>query len=79
MTARAAMTASVSAARIELDELSAELRALAERMARVGAALRYYGGFGPFAEYGATLQEDSAPLCRELAVVLERMRGAGHA
>lgn len=79
MTARAPMAPSAPAARIELDELSAELRALAERMTRVGAALRYYGGVGAFAEYGATLEEDSAPLCRELAAVLERMRGAGHA
>lgn len=65
--------------RIELADLSAELRELAERMARVGAAVRYYGGFGPFAEYGAMLETESAPLARQLAVTLERMHGAGHA
>lgn len=60
---------------IPLDHLPAELRALAEHMTRVGAAVRYYGGFGPFAEWGDTLETCSAPLCREIAGAMERMRG----
>lgn len=61
---------------IPLDELPAHMRKLAEDMAVVGAAVRYYGGFGPFAEYGDMLETQSAPMCRELATALERMRGA---
>lgn len=60
---------------IPLDELPARMRHLAEDMAAVGAAIRYYGGFGPFAEWGETLECHSAPLCRELAAAMERMRG----
>jgi|GEM_PF-1915930 len=63
------------AAPIELDHLPAELRALAENMARVGAAVRYYGGFGAFAEWGDMLETQSAPMCREIAGQLDRMRG----
>lgn len=60
---------------IPLDELPARMRLLAEDMARVGAAIRYFGGFGPFAEYGDMLETQSSPMCRELAAAIERMRG----
>lgn len=62
--------------RIELYELPARMRMLAEDMTAVGSAISYYGGFGPFAEWGALLQEQSAPMCREIAEALERMQGA---
>lgn len=61
--------------RIELDALPAELRMLAENMARVGAAIRYFGGFGPFAEWGDMLETQSAPMCRAVAIAMERMQG----
>lgn len=61
-------------ARIEFDELQAYMRCLAADMARVGAAIRYYGGFGPFAEYGDMLEAQSAGICRGLDE-LEKMRG----
>ena len=61
--------------RIELDELPARMRRLGEDMAKVGAAIRYYGGIGPFAEWGEMLESQSAPMCRELAAVMEQMRG----
>lgn len=62
---------------IELDELPAHMRALAEGMIRVGAAIRYYGGFGPFAEYGdlLELERQSAPMMLALAAQLDK-RGA---
>ncbi len=60
---------------INLDELPARLRMLAEDMTAVGAAISYYGGFGPFGEWGALLQDQSAPMCREIATALEGMRG----
>ena len=60
---------------IHLDELPARLRMLAYDMAAVGAAVRYYGGFGPFAAWGSLLEEQSAPMCREIASAMERMRG----
>lgn len=60
---------------IELDELPAHMRALAEDMARVGAAIRYFGGFGPFSEWGDMLETQSAPMCRELADAVEKMHG----
>lgn len=60
---------------ITLDELPARLRMLGADMSAVGAAVSYYGGFGPFAERGALLQQQSAPMCRELAEILESMRG----
>lgn len=60
---------------IPLDELPARMRLLAEDMAAVGAAIRYFGGFGPFAEWGDMLECQSAPMCRELAAAMERMRG----
>ena len=41
--------------RIELDELPARMRLASEELARIGAAIRYYGGFGPFAEWGDML------------------------
>ena len=65
---------------IELDELPAHMRKLAEDMEHVGAAIRYFGGFGPFAEYGDMLEVQSAPMLRELAGAMERMRtGSGNA
>jgi hypothetical protein len=60
---------------IPLDELPARMRMLAADMAAVGAAIRYYGGFGPFAAYGDMLEVQSAPMCRELAGAMEVMRG----
>lgn len=61
--------------RIELDELPARLRMLADDMAAVGAAVSYYGGFGPFGEWGAMLHDQSAPMCRAIATRMEQMRG----
>jgi hypothetical protein len=60
---------------IPLDELPAHMRALAEDMRSVGAAIRYYGGFGPFAEYGDMLETQSAPICHQLAEQIESFRG----
>lgn len=60
---------------IELDELPARMRLLADDMAEVGAAIAYFGGFGPFGEWGAMLQQQSAPMCRELAAKMEQMQG----
>lgn len=61
--------------RIELDELPARMRMLAADMEAVGAAIRYFGGFGPFGEWGALLQQQSAPMCRALAEAIESMQG----
>ena len=61
---------------IPLDHLPARMRLLAEDMRAVGAAVRYYGGFGPFAEYGNMLEVQSAGICDELAVALEKILGA---
>ena len=61
--------------RIDLDELPARLRMLADDMRAVGAACSYYGGFGPFGEWGAMLQQQSAPMFVELAAAMEQMRG----
>lgn len=61
--------------RIELDELPARLRMLADDMTKVGAAVAYFGGWGPFGEWGALLHDQSAPMCRELAKVMEQMQG----
>ena len=60
---------------IELDELPAHMRKLAADMQRVGAAIRYFGGFGAFAEYGELLELQSAPILIETAAMMERMRG----
>lgn len=60
---------------IPLDELPARMRMLAEQMEQVGAAIAYYGGFGPFGEWGVMLHDKSAPMTRELATEMERMRG----
>lgn len=60
---------------IELDELPAHMRALAEDMQRVGSAIRYFGGLGAFAEYGEMLESQSAPILIEAAAMMERMRG----
>lgn len=64
---------------IALADLSTELRLLSIQMQRVGVAIRYFGGFGPFGEYGALLEEQSAPMAAALAAEMERMRGEGHA
>lgn len=61
--------------RIELHELPARMRMLAKELEQVGAAVRYYGGFGPFGEWGSLLEGQTAPMCRELAAVLEKMQG----
>jgi hypothetical protein len=61
--------------RIELQDLPARLRILAAEMEAVGAAVSYYGGFGPFGEWGNLLQDQSAPMCRTLAAALESMQG----
>lgn len=61
--------------RIELHELPARMRMLADDMQQVGAAIAYFGGFGPFAEWGAMLHDQSAPMCRELAAKIEGMQG----
>ena len=61
--------------RIELQDLPARLRMLADEMDAVGAAVAYFGGFGPFGEWGRLLQDQSAPMSRELARALERMQG----
>lgn len=61
--------------RIELDELPAHMRALAADMIRVGAAIRYFGGYGPFAEYGDMLESQSAPILKALATQMDDMRG----
>lgn len=63
---------------IPLHELPACMRLLADDMAAVGAAIRYFGGFGAFAEYGDMLETQSAMVARDLAGVLESMQG-GHA
>lgn len=60
--------------RIELADLPNELRALADKMTRVGAAVRFYGGVGPFGEWGDLLVGQSAPMCREIAAAMDRMR-----
>lgn len=60
---------------IPLDELPARMRMLADEPTEVGAAIRYFGGFGPFAEWGDMLETQSAPMCRELARMMEQMRG----
>lgn len=64
---------------IELDELPAHMRKLAEDMERVGAAVHYFGGLGPFGEYGNMLMLQSAPLLRDLAAAMERMGPRAHA
>ena len=61
--------------RIELHDLPARMRMLATELEQVGAAIAYFGGFGPFGEYGAMLTEQTAPLMRDLAEALQRMQG----
>ena len=60
---------------IPLDELPARMRMLADELSTVGAAIRYYGGFGPFAEWGDLLECQTAPMMQEIARVMEEMRG----
>lgn len=51
------------------------MRKTADDLAAIGAAIRYYGGFGPFAKWGDLLESQTAPMMRELAAALETMRG----
>ena len=60
---------------IPLDELHAHMRKTADDLAAIGAAIRYYGGSGPFAEWGELAETQTAPMCRELARMMEQMRG----
>lgn len=60
---------------IPLHELPARMRLLADDMAAVGAAIRYFGGFGAVADYGDMLETQSAMVARDLASVLESMQG----
>lgn len=60
---------------IALDELPAHMRRLAQDIERVGASIRYHGGFGPFGEWGDLLETQTAPMCAYLATELETMRG----
>ena len=69
------MTISQTQETISLEDLPSHMRALADEMGRIGAAIRYYGGFGTFAEYGDMLEVQSAPLLRVLALQMEKMRG----
>jgi len=62
--------------RIELDELPARMRLASEELARIGAAIRYYGGFGPFSEWGDMLETQTVPMMVELSSVLESMIGS---
>lgn len=58
---------------IKLESLPARMRALADEMELVGAAVRYYGGFGPFGEYGGVLEAESSAACRNVAEALEAL------
>ena len=60
---------------IPLDELPARMRMAAEELAQIGAAIRYYGGFGPFAEWGDLLESQTSPMMTVLAKTIESMRG----
>lgn len=68
-------TSATAPTHIALHELPARMRMMADEMAAVGAAIRYFGGFGPFAEYGSMLETQSAFVARDLATTLERMQG----
>lgn len=59
---------------IPLDDLPAHMRKAAEDVAAIGAAIRHYGGFGPFGEWGDLLAEQTGPMMRHLAAALESMR-----
>lgn len=61
--------------RIELHDLPARMRLLSVELEQVGAAISYFGGFGPFGEWGRLLTEQTAPLMRDLAGALQRMQG----
>lgn len=60
---------------ITLAELPARMRIMAADMEAVGIALRYFGGFGALAEWGAMLEQQSAVMSREIADKLEQMQG----
>lgn len=62
--------------RIELDELPARMRLASEELARIGAAIRHYGGSGPFGEWGDMLETQTVPMMVELSSVLESMIGS---
>lgn len=60
---------------IALHELPARMRMMADDMEAVGIALRYFGGFGPLAEWGEMLEKQSAVMSREIAAKLEEVQG----
>jgi hypothetical protein len=51
------------------------MRMLATELEQVGAAVSYFGGFGPFGEWGRLLTEQTAPMMRLIADELQRMQG----
>lgn len=61
--------------RIELHDLPSRMRMLANELEQVGSAMAYFGGFGPFGEYGSMLTAQTAPLMRDLAEALQRTQG----
>lgn len=65
--------------RIELHELPARMRMLAVELEQVGAAISYFGGFGPFGEWGSMLTTQTAPLMREIAEHMQKMQVGGTA
>ena len=65
--------------RIELHDLPARMRMLATDLEQVGAAISYFGGFGPFGEWGRLLTEQTAPMMREIAEHLQKMQVGGSA
>jgi len=65
--------------RIELHDLPARMRLLSVELEQVGAAVSYFGGFGPFGEWGRLLTEHTAPMMREIADALQRMQVGGSA
>lgn len=60
---------------INLDELPARMRVLAEQMDEVGASIIHHSEQGLFAYYGTSLRKDNAPLCREMAEHLQGLLG----
>lgn len=65
--------------RIEPHELPARMRLVAAELANVGAAISYYGGFGPFGEWGRLLTEQTSPMMLEIADHLQKMQVGGSA
>ena len=65
--------------RIELHDLPARMRLLSVELDQVGAAISYFGGFGPFGEWGRLLTEQTAPMMRDIAEHLQKMQVGGSA